>query len=208
MKKTVVVMSSNREMEEGTRETLKALSAAGAARVLERGSSDVAFARCRALSFACDALRAELHDRDVVLMLDDDMDVPLETAQAVVDAARSSGVACAAAYATVTAKLAASRWPGHPGLWVVGLGCVAIPAALLLDLEKRSDSFEVSGRVYTAFTWAGATGGEWVAEDYRLSMQLGGVKLLPLGVGHIKKWTLWPDANTLEQIANYEQVKP
>lgn len=198
MKKTLIVMSSNREMEKQTLATVNALAALGAARLMEVGSSDVAFARCRALSFACEHLR-NMPERDVVLMLDDDMEVPSSTAQAVVDHARTTGKAGAAAYATITAKLAATRW--KDGLWMVGLGCVAIPRALLLELEASSDSFELNGKAYTAFTWSAAEKGVWVAEDYRLSQRLGGVHLLPLGVGHIKKGSLWPDDETLALIA-------
>ena len=91
----------------------------GAMLLMETGSPDVAFARCRALSWACEKLR-EYPDRDVVLMLDDDMEVPAETAQALTDQARQLGRACSAVYATLTAKVAASRWVDHPpGLWLV-----------------------------------------------------------------------------------------
>ncbi len=202
MKKTLVLMSSNREMEHETRRSLKELTKLGAAFLHEQGSSDVAFARCRALSFACEHLRGDLADRDVVLMLDDDMEVDSETAQLVVDAARQSAKACAAAYATRTSKLAATRW--KDGLWQVGLGCVAVPAHLLLELEQSSESFEVMGKAYSAFTWCGPERGAWIAEDYRLSMRLGGVRLLPLAVGHIKKGSIWPDDETLEAIGRYE----
>jgi hypothetical protein len=82
------------------------------------------------------------------------------------------------------------------------LGCVAIPRALLLDLEERSESFELNGKLYSAFTWCGPEKGGWVAEDFRLSINLGGVHLCPLAVGHIKKGALWPDDETLEQLAN------
>src|SRR5690242_21636887 len=122
MKNTLIVMSSNRELETATKATLQNLSDLGAMVLLETGSSDVAFARCRALSWACEKLR-EHPERDVVLMLDDDMEVPEETARALVDKARELGRACSAVYATLTSKVAASRWPGHPGLWLVGLGC-------------------------------------------------------------------------------------
>lgn len=195
-------MSSNREMEPQMRDGLRALTRLGAAFLHEQGSSDVAFARCRALSWACEQLRGQLADRDVVLMLDDDMEVPTEAAQEVVDAARERGKACAAAYATRTSKLAATRW--KDGLWMVGLGCVAIPVPLLLELEQRCDTFEMSGKVYSAFTWSAPERGHWIAEDYRLSLQLGGVHLLPLAVGHIKKGSLWPDDETIEKIRNYE----
>ena len=201
MKNTIIVMSSNREVERQTKHTLQNLANLGAVLLMETGSADVAFARCRALSWACDKLR-EYPDRDIVLMLDDDMDVPAETAQAVADKARELGRACSAVYATLTAKVAAARWAEHPGLWLVGLGCVAIPRALLLDLEERSESFELNGKFYSAFTWSGPQKGGWVSEDFRLSINLGGVHLCPLAVGHIKKGALWPDDETLEQLAN------
>ncbi|HEX2873067.1 MAG TPA: hypothetical protein VHP33_17515 [Polyangiaceae bacterium] len=200
MRNTIIVMSSNREIETATKKTLQNLTDLGAIVLLETGSADVAFARCRALSWACEKLR-EYPERDVVLMLDDDMDVPAETAQALADRARETGRACSAVYSTLTARVAAARWPGHPGLWLVGLGCVAIPRALLLDLEERSESFEVNGRVYSALTWSGPEDGTWVGEDFRLSKNLGGVHLCPLAVGHIKKGALWPDEETLAQLA-------
>jgi len=201
MKSTLVVMSSNRELERQTRNSLQSLASQGAMVLMETGSPDVAFARCRALSWACEKLR-EYPDRDIVLMLDDDMEVPAETAQALADQARELGRACSAVYATLTAKVAASRWDDHPGLWLVGLGCVAIPRALLLALEARSAPFEQGGGVYRAFTWSGPDNGRWIAEDFRLSINLGGVHLCPLAVGHIKKGALWPDDDTLEQLAD------
>jgi hypothetical protein len=200
MRNTIIVMSSNREIETATKKTLQNLTDLGAMVLLETGSADVAFARCRALSWACEKLR-EYPERDIILMLDDDMDVPAETAQALVDRARELGRACSAVYATLTARVAAARWPDHAGLWLVGLGCVAIPRTLLLDLEERSESFDMNGRVYSAFTWTGPENGHWVGEDFRLSKNLGGVHLCPLAVGHIKKGALWPDDETLVQLA-------
>src|SRR5258706_14412186 len=200
MKNTIVVMSSNREIERQTKSTLQDLANLGAMLLMETGSADVAFARCRALSWACEKLR-EYPERDVVLMLDDDMDVPADTAHPLTDRARELGRACSAVYATLTSKVAAARWPDHPGLWLVGLGCVAIPRALLLDLEERSESFEVNGRFYSAFTWSGPEGGNWIAEDFRLSKNLGGLELGPLAVGHIKKGALGPEDETLAHLA-------
>ena len=203
MKNTIIVMSSNREIEAATKKTLQNLTDLGALVLLETGSADVAFARCRALSWACEKLR-EHPERDAVLMLDDDMEVPADTAQNLTERARLLGRACSAVYATLNAKVAAARWPDHPGLWLVGLGCVAIPRPLLLDLEERSESFEVNGRFYSAFTWSGPEDGNWIAEDFRLSKNLGGVELCPLAVGHIKKGALWPDDETLAQLARSE----
>lgn len=198
MKSTVVVMSSNRSMEPQTKETLNALAQKGANLLMESGSPDVAFARNRALSFACNYLR-ENPERRTVLMVDDDMQFPPETAQELVNKSRELGRACSAVYATISKKVAAARW--KPGLWVVGLGCLAIPRELLLELEERSESFEMLGKFYTAFTWCGPSKGEWIGEDFRLSMNLGGVHLCPLPVGHIKKGSLWPDDETIAELA-------
>jgi hypothetical protein len=206
MKNTILVMSSNREVERQTQTTLQNLGSLGAMLLMERGSADVAFARCRALSWACDMLRAN-PDRDTVLMLDDDMEVPAATAQSLVDKSRELGRACSAMYATLTSKVAASRWPGHLGLWLVGLGCVAIPRALLLELEQRSESFNVGDKSYRAFTWCGPDNGCWIAEDFRLSINLGGVQLCPLAVGHIKKGSLWPDDETIDRLSSAPLVE-
>jgi len=57
---------------------------------------------------------------------------------------------------------------------------------VLLDLESKAEKFWFMDRELTAFTWSGPQDGEWVSEDYRLSMNLGGVHLMPVAVGHIK----------------------
>jgi len=211
MKQTLIVMSAyTGEMEPETRESLTVLRRAGAGFLMQAGVPDVAVARCQALSFACEALRGEAADRDVVLMLDDDMEVELETAQTVVTQARIRKCATAAAYATKMSTLAGTRWKAGPtpGRWLVGLGCVAIPKRLLFELEAQSESFEIRGKAYSAFTWCGPEKGTWIAEDYRLSMRLGGVALLPVAAGHIKKTTLLPDDDTLRRIAQDEELTP
>lgn len=205
MKRTIIVMSSNREMEQETRQSLIELSKLGAIRVMENGTSDVTLARNRALSGACRQLR-EFPERDMVLMMDDDMEVPAAVALELVGTARETGEACSAAYATKTAYLAGCRWSEKPSHWLVGLGCIAIPRALLLELEQRSETFEINGEVLSAFTWSGPERGQWRSEDYRLSMNLGGVRLLPLAVGHVKKGSLWPDDVTIERIRNGEKL--
>lgn len=204
MKGTLVVMSSNREIEPRTNQVMRRLSELGSLTMLELGSADVAFARCRALSWACNQLR-EHPERDMVLMLDDDMDVPTDTAQQLVALARTLDCAVSAVYSTATRKVAAQRYALRQGRWLVGLGCLAIPRTLLLSLEERCESFELRGMVYSAFTWCGPENGSWVAEDWRLSMRLGGVHLAPLAVGHIKKTSLWPSPNTLQRLADGEK---
>lgn len=211
MRQTLIVMSAyTGEMEPETRESLLKLRRAGAGFMMQSGVPDVAVARCQALSFACEALRGEAADRDVVLMMDDDMEVDVDAAETVVAQARLRKCATAAAYATKMSTLAGTRWKEGPtpGRWLVGLGCVAIPKKLLFELEEESESFEIRGKAYSAFTWCGPEKGTWIAEDYRLSMRLGGVVLLPVAAGHIKKTTLLPDDDTLARIAQDEEVSP
>jgi hypothetical protein len=203
MNKTIVLISSNRGMEPETRALVSTLQRAGGLLLLETGSADVAYARNRGLSFACEALR-EYTERDTVLMIDDDMSFSGETAQLLVDRSRELGIAVSGAYATKTSKLAGCRWPEAPGRWLVGLGGIAIPRALLLSLEAASVSFESAGRFLSQFTWCSAENGGWVAEDYRLSKRLGGVHLEPVGLGHVKKGELWPDDETIAAIAKGE----
>jgi hypothetical protein len=81
------------------------------------------------------------------------------------------------------------------------LGLRRHPSRPALDLEERSESFELNRKFYSAFTRSGPEKGGWVSEDFRLSINLGGVHLCPLAVGHIKKGALWPDDETLEQLA-------
>jgi hypothetical protein len=202
MKKTLVVVSSNREWERQTKDSVRAMQDAGAKLLHETGSASVTFARNRALSLTCEHLRGVLSDRDVVLMVDDDMEISLDRAQRVVDVTRRSGVAASAAYATAVSTLAGCRWQAKPGRWLAGCGCLAIPVALLLELERESEAFVVAGRTYRQFTWDQALDGEWIGEDFRLCMRLGGVQMLAIGVGHVKKWPLWPDSETLQRIAD------
>lgn len=201
MKKVILLMSCKdgwEGCEKETKTSVLAVCKLGAHRMIESGSSDVSFARSRALSFACEAIRGELAECDVVLMVDDDMEFSPEMAQEVVDKCRELGRPTSAAYATLTSKLAAMRW--RDGLWCCGLGLFAIPVPMLLELEARSESFELFGKAYSQFTWSGADRGQWFSEDFRLCIELGGAVLLPLGAAHIKKAALLPDDETIEQI--------
>jgi len=47
----------------------------------------------------------------------------------------------------------------------------------------------------------------WDPEDYRLTRSLGGVELLPVAVGHIKKRALLPDQSKLAAFIAEEQGK-
>lgn len=215
MKNIVLVTSSNREAEKHTRRLWLALQQQGAIFAEQTGSPDVAFARNMALSAACNALR-NFPEREAVVMMDDDMIGPPKSIERLVEAALKTGKACSAVYATQSAHLAATRWrikgevqrdADGRSLWFVGLGLIAIPRDLLLAVEARRPSFKYKDKVLTAFCEAGVIDGEWLAEDYQLSRNLGGVRLEPIGFGHIKKTPLWPDQETLDLIAKDEAIE-
>jgi hypothetical protein len=217
MKKTILVVSSNREIALETQRCIAAIKQAGAPLILERGSSDPAQARNSALTEACDMLRLYPDVYDTILMLDDDIICPLDAAQTVVDESRRLGFACSAMYITAGKKLAGGRWAPPEGRewpeglkrrWCMGLGCMAIPARLLLELEQRTDSYSVGERVVSEFCWSRAEGGHWIAEDYRLCRQLGGVHLLPLAVGHLKVWPIYPDAESVAAVMEDRMTLP
>lgn len=216
MQNLILVTSSNRGAEKHTARLFAALESLGAAHVKQDGSPDVAFARCMALTAACGVLRAR-PERAAVVMMDDDMVCPVETVAELARRAIDSGKACSAVYATQSGHLAATRWKvdGEQRrdvdgrmLWLVGLGLIAVPRELLLEVDEASEKFTYRGQVLTAFCGSYAEGGDWWGEDYDLSRNLGGVRLEPLAVGHIKKMPLWPDEETLQLIANETDLPP
>jgi len=213
VKNTVIVCSTNRPVQEKTREAIELLCAHGAELIWQTGSADVAFARNVALTGAlrCVATHNKVRKEpiDVVLMVDDDMLFTLEQAQELVTHARETGVAVSAMYATLMVTLAATRLytpPGEQQRWLAGLGLLAIPFALVQDVARRSELFNSHGEERVEFTWSAAHGGEWFAEDYTLCRRLGGVHLLPMGVGHLKVIPVYPDAETIRRIANNERL--
>lgn len=210
MKSTIVLCSHNRPIHAATHAAIAALCAAGAGFLEQTGATDVSLARNLALSGACEAVRtqacrsparlAEL----VVLMVDDDMVFSVPDAEQLVQYARRSGVAVSAMYATTMGTLAAMRMrtpEGAPQLWATGLGMLAIPATMLLELEGRSESFKFLGRTHYGFTWSHAERGNYWSEDFTLCRRLGGVHLLPIAVGHMKMVPLYPDDETIACIA-------
>ncbi len=203
MKRTLLVCSHNRPIQAETKKAIGALCNAGAALLDHSGApSDVTLARNLALSAACDHLRS-MPDRDVVLMVDDDMIFSLTDAEELADHARSHKVPASAMYATTMGTLAACRLytaPGERQRWVVGLGLLAIPAAALLELEQRSEPFDFMSTERRGFTWSHAAHRAYWSEDFTLCRRLGGVHLLPIGIGHMKTIPIYPDADTIERI--------
>jgi hypothetical protein len=212
MKSVLVLLVTNREPKNETKRSVQALTQSGARFLQVRGSSDVCQARNSALSKACDWLRSD--PCDVVLMVDDDMVFTVDAAQMLVDGARRTGQACSGAYcvrpednmAMGHTRMAGGLWKGAGKFedgtpkWLMGLGFLAVPAAMLLELERSSSSYETNGVVFTEFVWSQAVNGQWLAEDMRFCQRLGGVRLLPAEAGHLKEMALWPDRVTMKEI--------
>lgn len=194
MNNVLVVVSSNRGIDQHTLNCIRELVNAGAGYVEQRGTTGVSLARNIALSQACEVLEQHRARFDVVLMIDDDMFFTLEDAKRVTDVARQTQGAASLAYANADGGMIGK--PISATRWMCGLGFMAIPADLLLELRACSEEFKVaSGRKCYAFTWSGPEDGRWMPEDYRLGKRLGGVLMLPIAIGHMKKVPVYPGDN-------------
>lgn len=177
----------------------------GARVLLGTEISDVTLARNRTLSAAL------THDaeRDVLLLLDDDIVFTPTTSQALVDYARETGRPVSAVYGNAKGKLClcGMNWDPKAKRKMVGLGCCAIP---LLRLTEYANTLpDVEGPDETILKplcqssyvvdWEGKL--KWCSEDFWLSRELGGFDLLPLAVKHLKTVPLFPDEITLQAIA-------
>ena len=215
MKKTILLFSSNREVEQRTKICMSRARQAGALLWEQRGTSDVSVARNIALTGACALLRERKHD--TVLMVDDDMVWAPQDAQSLVTASRR-GTAVSAIYSSYTAQsetvsIAAQyipkerEMPKRRGSWVTGLGLIAIPAELLLELERSSEKFQLGENNFVQFTKSELKYGRWWSEDYYLCERLGGVHLSDVRAGHIKRVPIWPTdelvAKLFEQAAEH-----
>lgn len=206
MNKVLIVMVSNRDLQPQTEACVRELRERGMAYALSNAGSDVAQARNFSLSRACEMLR-EHPEWDTVFMLDDDMVCKVEDVAELLKQTRERQQPCSCIYMTEDQRLAGGLWlqggrfDDGTFKWQMGLGALMIPRAALLELEASSASYEqTDAGVLTEFTWTEAEGGEWIGEDYRLCRRLGGVRLLPLEAGHVKRVALWPHPKSLDTV--------
>lgn len=202
MKDILLACVTHRGLE---RDCAASVAATGAPFLQVEGCADIALARNRALTLALsEAIKANAH---TVVLLDDDMVFTASDVATLVDTSRALRTPVSAAYSLKSGALAASRyssssvvgepWMSH--LWLCGLGLMAVPTGALLELSKQSETIDADGPV-TVFTWSGSDGEQWVGEDYRLCMRLGGAILAPVAAGHVKRVTLTPDVHSIETI--------
>jgi hypothetical protein len=129
-------------------------------------------------------------------MVDDDMYFTADQAQEIVAVARATNTPTSAAYVLANGVLAASHYRGNR--WQTGLGFLAIPAHALDALSYKSPKFRAAKDVkewtfeFTESRPIQSMNGElvWEPEDYCFTRRLGGVLLLPVCIGHIKKKVL------------------
>lgn len=206
MENTLLVCSSNRQIDERTRQCIVALTRLGMPFLHQKGSADIAYARNLALTAACDFL--DKHpEMKTVLMVDDDMTFTPEQALDLIMHSRSTGVPASGVYGTLNGIVAGIRHRNiKPQLWLVGLGLLAVPREKLMILRDASVRYETNDQsefkhAYQ-FTWTGVDPetSQWVAEDFRLCERFGGVHLLPIPLGHVKSVEIFPDESTLDQV--------
>lgn len=208
MKRVLVVCSTVR-MVDATREAISRVMAAGATYVQQSGSSDVTIARNLALTAACRTLR-DKPELDVVLLVDDDMVFTTQDVVTITEHVRASKHAASGAYVNLRGQLTVNLYKPELGLWLAGLGFLAVHRELLLDVERMSHEINYSGTRFFAFTESCAirdpgTGlYHWSSEDLTLCRRFGGVELLPIAVGHVKPVPMYPDAESIAKIANHD----
>lgn len=200
-------------MEQTTLDAIEVMKRAGAYHCRQTQTADVTFARCHALTMACNAIRevAKTHPLDVVLMVDDDMEFTLEAACTLVQFAREKQHAASALYVGIDRRACACRWKldgDGKQLYLVGLGLLAIPVPLLLKVEAAAPRFKygtAKGEQFgelAEFCVSGSRDGLWLSEDFSLCERLGGVYLPGVEAGHRKTISIWPNATTLEEVRN------
>lgn len=198
--KLVVVLVSNRPIDVDAYNCIQNLRCSV---IAQRDCSEISLARNMALTALCDLQAA--NQWDCALLVDDDMVFTTEDVKALVSNAMQKGVASSAAYVNADGvTLMAAPW--KDGRWLTGLGLLAVPMNLLMALRDSSQQFvnKALQRRAFAFCNAGMVDDVWMSEDFQLCTRLGGVELLPVAVGHIKKRVLKP---THEQVAEFMATK-
>lgn len=203
MKNLIIVVASNRpQPNDQLFKSLAGFAARGTAIIHHVGTTDVALARNISLSLACNVLQQKKHD--MVLMLDDDMVFSDDEVIAVLKHAYESGRPTSACYVLASGALAARR---RDGKWSTGLGFLAIPAKLLLEVAANSEPFQCpheGSKIMEVLEFTESrivkVGGkrEWQGEDFVLCQRLGGVDLVPVAVGHLKQQVLRPSQEHLK----------
>lgn len=209
MKQCLVVCSSNRLIEHQTQTAIQALVLAGACFLEQRDTGDVALARNLALTKAIRVLEQSAYD--VILMIDDDMVFNTDQVQFIIERVRETKKAASGCYVLGNGYMAAQQMKS--GLWQTGLGFLAIHRQALFKLANEVPVFAANKEAKfptiqfttTGFTTDAMGTQYFEPEDFCLTRRLGGVELLPIPIGHVKKRVLLPDVTQLEAFCKGEK---
>lgn len=156
-----------------------------------------------------DAREQEWPLEAIVLSLDHDVTFGISAVRDIVKHVRETKRPASGVYPTAGGLLHAARDRGV--IWECGLGFAAFSLQMLSDaaealpllelgqLPRRLWPFCQSGvhpTLPTAFT----------PEDFWFCRTLGGFDLLPIPIGHLKTFPIFPDDQTLQLIADGEQL--
>lgn len=207
MSHNLVICSSHHGICSATQGSIGALVRRGYNAVVDEGCADVALARNMALSRALEKVRElENVDEYVFLLIDDDMVFDATQADILCAQARMIRMPVSGIYATAMATVAATLLEPTTRRYLTGLGFLAIPVPLLLELESKSQSFRHGDGTYTEYCWTGCADrfasqllppklhDGWISEDYCLTLRLGGARLSRMAIGHMKTVPLYPDS--------------
>jgi hypothetical protein len=210
MQKVLVTCPTHRGISHNiTKESIRQLCVQGAELLIASSISDIAGGRSWLLSTAL--RKAEADGRDVIMLVDDDMSFTREQAEQLVTQARERVEPCSGVYPTAEGDLTAMRW--RPFKFLCGLGFAAIPTTALRHLADnlRPVMYGDKDELIWPFCESRAhySLGRWLAEDYDLSAKLGGFRLLPIAVGHIKPVPLVAVQEDVDRICDWaQQVDP
>lgn len=215
MRNLLIVIASNRaQPNDSLFKNLAGYAARGSAIIHHVGTTDVALARNISLTLAYAVLKQNQHD--VVLMLDDDMVFSESHVNTILAAASTSKRPTSACYVMASGALAARR---RNGRWLTGLGFLAIPSKVLLELGDASPRFKcpLDGAVnhldiieftQTRITTLENGTREWQGEDFVLCERLGGINLAPVSVGHLKPQVLQPSPDHIKAFLEEQEKLP
>ena len=185
-----------------TAQCLDDLRVLGARMLTLAGVSDVTLARNLLISRA-EATSGE--DITVFLLVDDDIIFSRVQAQLLCEQALVQEKPVSAVYPTNERVLAAQRWQN--GLWLCGLGFMAVPRALVTAFAKEHPPFLAKDeqKVWPFCQSSPSPDGkQWWSEDYWFSYNMGGVVLARHAVKHWKRLPLFADEATMAELFDPE----
>ena len=209
MQRTLITVPTHRGItHQETKESIRQLCLRGAELLVANDISDIAGGRSWLLSTAL--RKAEAEDKDVILMVDDDITFTPRQAEVLVSVTRDTNVPSSGVYPTRDGNLTAMRW--RPFRWLVGLGFAAITTKRLRELADslRPVRYRENEEPVWPFCESHACYelGMWLSEDYDFSAKLGGFQLVSIPVGHLKVLPLTASKEDVDRVCSLNATEP